>query len=338
MINRLRVLFFVLLFIVAIAIGALWQNNSLNNDKTAKKILSPLDNIPEEVVVLPSVTPLPTEKQINLIIAGDFMFDRYIRQIANEKGYDFILKEMESVLEEADFVIVNLEGSITNYPSVSMYSKFGSKENYIFTLDPKVIDILKKFNMVVGLGNNHILNFGPDGLSQTVEYLNTGGVKYFGQVGQKDVSNYVVIEKDGLKVALVNYNQFINDDKEEVFNAIGTLNEESDFLVVYTHWGNEYALKAGEVIVDLAHEFIDMGADLVVGSHPHVVQQMEEYRNKKIYYSLGNFVFDQYFDEETMKGMLVSVDLAKLDRQNVTVTYEDIPIKLSPNGQTLRLN
>lgn len=322
MINRLKVIFFVLLFILAITVGAIYENNSLKDEQLPKKILSPLVNSPEEVVV--------SEKALSFIVGGDFMFDRYIRQIANEKGYDFILENMRDVLGEVDFMLVNLEGSITNYPSVSIYSEFGSRENYIFTFDPKVTDTLKKFKMVVSLGNNHILNFGVDGLKQTIEYLKAGEIKYFGQVGQKDVSNYVVIEKYGLRIALVNYNQFINDDKEEVFQTIVDLDERADFLVVYTHWGNEYALKAGEVIVDLAHKFIDRGADLVVGSHPHVVQQMEEYRGKKIYYSLGNFVFDQYFDEETMKGMLVRVDIS-----GSLVEYKNIFVKLSSNGQTL---
>lgn len=330
MINRLKVIFFVLLFILAITVGAIYENNSLKDEQLPKKILSPLDNIPEEVVV--------SEKALSFIVGGDFMFDRYIRQIANEKGYDFILENMRDVLGEVDFMLVNLEGSITNYPSVSIYSEFGSRENYIFTFDPKVTDTLKKFNMVVSLGNNHILNFGVDGLKQTIEYLKAGEIKYFGQVGQKDVSNYVVIEKYGLRIALVNYNQFINVDKEEVFQTIVDLDERADFLVVYTHWGNEYALKAGEVIVDLAHEFIDRGADLVVGSHPHVVQQMEEYRGKKIYYSLGNFVFDQYFNEDVMKGLLVRVDLVKAVGRDLSVGYEDVPIKLLPSGQTLRLN
>jgi gamma-polyglutamate biosynthesis protein CapA len=335
MIRKTKYVFvLMMLLLAAVLLGAVYEIYSARVEQEPLEMFSPVGNEPDNAGFFPSMTEIG-EKRVSFIFAGDLMFDRYIRQIANEKDYDYILEGVGDILKSVDFTVVNLEGPITNNKSVSVGSKFGSYNNYIFTFGPKVIDILKQFNMVASLGNNHITNFGQDGIKQTVENLKGGGVMYFGQVGQETVNEYVVLEEKGFRIDLVNYNQFIGSDKEEVFKTITALVESSDFLVVYAHWGNEYVPVAGKVITDLAHEFVDLGADLVIGSHPHVVQQVEVYKGKKIYYSLGNFVFDQYFSEETMKGLLVKVDLVEKEDQNTEVAYEDIPIKLSPSGQTL---
>jgi len=81
----------------------------------------------------------------------------------------------------------------------------------------------------------------------------------------------------------------------------------------------------------LAHQLIDEGADLVIGSHPHVVQGIENYQGKKIYYSLGNFVFDQYFEEAVKNGLLVE---ARIDPNSGQLSFEDYPIRISKTGET----
>jgi poly-gamma-glutamate synthesis protein (capsule biosynthesis protein) len=96
---------------------------------------------------------------------------------------------------------------------------------------------------------------------------------------------------------------------------------EDVFVVVFLHWGNEYETLHTKSQEDFAHFFIDSGVDLVVGAHPHVVQDVETYNGKRIYYSLGNFVFDQYWNEEVQTGLMVKVVL-----EGDSVTYEDITI------------
>ena len=80
-------------------------------------------------------------------------------------------------------------------------------------------------------------------------------------------------------------------------------------MIVFLHWGEEYQLISSSSQRKLAHSLIDAGADLIIGSHPHVVQEIEKYKGKLIFYSLGNFIFDQYFSRETQKGLAVSLEL-----------------------------
>jgi poly-gamma-glutamate synthesis protein (capsule biosynthesis protein) len=127
----------------------------------------------------------------------------------------------------------------------------------------------------------------------------------------------------------VNFNQFSVDAEHRALADIERLRPTVDVLFVYTHWGPEYAPATAEER-RLAHLFIDRGADAVIGSHPHVVQEHETYRGKTIYYSLGNFVFDQYFNPETTHGLLVEAFIAS----DNALSFRDIPVALSPDGKT----
>ena len=335
MIKRLGFwIFLILFFFLVVFVGMNVDQGKVESDVNPSGLVSPNTGMVKGVSEL-SDTPLSIQTSINFVAGGDVMFDRYIRQVAKDKGYRYALEGLNDLLKSSDFVLANLEGPVTDFPSISMYSEFGTHDNYIFTFDPEVIEILKEYKFLVSLGNNHVLNFGQAGLDQTLENLERGGVSYFGQTGRETIKNHFVYKKNDLKIGFINYNQFINDDKQEVLETIVALKGKVDFVAIYTHWGNEYVVRAGNVIQDLAHEFIDQGADLVIGSHPHVVQQVEEYRNKKIYYSLGNFVFDQYFSEETMKGLLVKVSLRKKNGQELELIYTEIPIELLPSGQSL---
>ncbi|MFA6981782.1 MAG: CapA family protein [Patescibacteria group bacterium] len=288
-------------------------------------------NVNNDVASLsPPVKEKVKEKdEIRILFAGDFMFDRYIREMAQKKGNDFILEQVEDVLAGNDLVVVNLESPITTFPSRSIGSKIGSPENYVFTADPSVAATLFNHNIrLVNLGNNHILNFGTEGLAQTKAYLDQNGINYFGS----DDKAYEIINFEGYKIGFVGYNQFSTGSKERAIQAISQLVDSTDFVVLYTHWGNEYITTSEQTIRDLAHEFKDKGADLIIGSHPHVVQQKEVYKGKTIYYSLGNFIMDQYFDENVRNGLLVilTINISTNDQRT-----EEIPVEMTITGQTV---
>ena len=103
-------------------------------------------------------------------------------------------------------------------------------------------------------------------------------------------------------------------------------------MVVFSHWGVEYSPASTDSMKSLAHQFIDAGADLVVGSHPHVIEPMEIYNGKRIYYSLGNFIFDQYFNEDVRNGLGVTVRINKETKQ---MDFSDEYFYLDDNGQTI---
>ncbi len=270
------------------------------------------------------------QSDIRVLFGGDMMFDRYIRETGEKRGYDFLFAKMHDMLLSYDEVIANLEGPITDHPSVSVGSAFGSRDNYVFTFDPKVTQALHNNHIrTVNLGNNHILNFGEEGLMQTRQFLDQSSIDFFGD--PKDASHRVVVETiRGVKVALVNYNQFVSGgDDADVMTDIREAKQSADIVVVYTHWGTEYVAPPQKV-KDLAHTMIDAGADAIIGSHPHIVQESETYKNKKIYYSLGNFVFDQFFQDDTKKGLMVEMTIHPEDK---SLSFRNIPIVLSTSGQ-----
>jgi poly-gamma-glutamate capsule biosynthesis protein CapA/YwtB (metallophosphatase superfamily) len=296
--------------------------------------------IPATTQILSKVdTNKPESKkftEITIIFGGDLMFDRYIRQIAQSKGYDYSLEDFETLLADADLVVANLEGPITTYDSISVGSDVGSKENYIFTFEPKITETLTKYNIgPVNIGNNHILNFGIDGLNQTLGNLRTAEVGFFGDVtADKSVPQSVIVEASGISIGLVSYNEFAGNNIESALGEIVKLKNGVDVVVAYTHWGPEYVKTAPQYIQDAAHEMISAGADAVIGVHPHVVQQSEDYMRKRIYYSLGNFVMDQYFDEDVRNGMLVKMKITGKD----SIEYEEIPIYMDSKGKTVLKN
>lgn len=287
--------------------------------------------------VLPSRAPLiekkiPEEIQtVTLLFGGDMMFDRSIRTAMRKRGNDFPLVPLRDLFSKSDLVVANLEGPITDNVSKSEGSEIGARENYFFTFDPSVAKTLKDAGVgMVNLGNNHILNFGEDGVVQTKQYLEAAGVGYFGSPLIGD-TRYFIRDIRGIKIAFVNYNQFVANGKEKALSDIAEAKRQSDFVVLYTHWGKEY-VPALQSVKDLAHEFVSAGADLIIGSHPHVVQEHEVYHGKTIYYSLGNLVFDQYFSNETKQGLLVK---ANIDTKTKEVNIEEIPVNLKSNGQTV---
>ena len=143
-----------------------------------------------------------------------------------------------------------------------------------------------------------------------------------------------VIVKNGIRIGIVGFHEFSYMNFDKVFAEIEKLRPQVDFLVVTPHWGVEYQSLPTEKQRKWATEFIDSGADAVIGSHPHVIQNIEEYRGKKIYYSLGNFAFDQYFSKETMTGAGVQVVVRKKGDQ-IETHYVQETFEIDGNGVRL---
>ncbi|MCE9541589.1 CapA family protein [Candidatus Kaiserbacteria bacterium] len=247
--------------------------------------------------------------QARIVFGGDMLFDRTIRVAADAKGGDFIFSCIEPLFTDADLVVANLEGPITANPSVSVDSHVADGNNYTFTFPVSTAKLLYAHNVrVVNIGNNHISNFLAEGVRSTMQYLDDAGVQYFGDpFAQKTATTSI----NGVRLAFVNFNQFERASTEEI--TVGQIHEAraNGFLpVVYTHWGEEY-VPATDYEKTLAHEFINAGAEMVVGSHPHVIQEHEIYAGKHIYYSLGNLFFDQYWNADVRTGLLLDVTFTK---------------------------
>lgn len=266
--------------------------------------------------------------ETKVLFVGDMMFDRTIRQRINEKGFDHIFSCINSDLSKYDFVVGNLEGPITSNASVSVGSVPGDINNMQFTFPIKTAEALKENNIkVVSLANNHILNFGREGLAETRKILKQEGVGWFGDPYDQDKKSFT----QG-KLNIIGFNQFLGvDSVTGTVAEIKKVKTDKNFIIVFAHWGDEYA-GANYFQKDSARKFIDAGADLVLGAHPHVIQEMETYKDKKIYYSLGNFIFDQWWSLEVRKGMGVEVTINDSGLQTRPIFFES-----SRDGRTCPL-
>jgi poly-gamma-glutamate synthesis protein (capsule biosynthesis protein) len=179
---------------------------------------------------------------------------------------------------------------------------------------------------MVNIGNNHIENFGTSGVRSTKQALEDAQVEYFG-----DPIDDGVAEKDfgDVHLSLINYNEF-GGSATATIQHIQEARAQGRLAVVYTHWGVEYATTSPEYIRTLARTFVDSGAEIVIGSHPHVVEEREFYRDKYIYYSLGNLIFDQYWNDDVRRGLMLNVDF-----DSTGVRYvEEIPVELMRDRRT----
>ncbi len=261
----------------------------------------------------------PPERMHELVFVGDMMFDRSIRRVIERTGdplAPFAL--IAERLRAADLAIGNLEGPISDR---------GTRQGsiYSFRFPPaETIAALKSAGFdVVSLANNHIWDYGRVGARDTMQQLRDAGIKYMGFGETHDEANAPVIQRIGsTMVALLGYTEFYGKtlwaddrlgvsefDPDVIVERIAEIkrSKTADIVVVSLHWGVEYKTQSNAAQQKIARKLIDAGADLIIGHHPHVPQEIEYYNGRAIVYSLGNFVFDQNFSEETRRGLLVSV-------------------------------
>lgn len=262
------------------------------------------------------------EKQKTILFVGDIFLDRYIRQMAERYGEDHTFGCVVDLLTSVDMVVGNLEGPITDNASWSIGTQDGASGHYVFTFPTSSAPLLARHNIrLVNLGNNHIGNFGIEGIVSTRTHLERAGVAYFGGVGGDEP-----VYRDG-NLSFVSYNQFGGQSSDAVVDAITKERIDGQQVIVYTHWGEEYVMSPG-YLRGVAEKFVDAGAHLIVGSHPHVVIPMEYIAGVPVYYSLGNFIFDQYFSDDVMKGLAVHATISEED-----ISTESYPIELMPDGR-----
>lgn len=245
-----------------------------------------------------------TEQKATALIFGDLMLDRYVRTTIQKKGLEYIFANVKRIFSGSDLVLANLEGSFTDF------APNPDANSLKFTFDPKLIPDLKKLGFnIFNLANNHSLDFGSAGFAQSKEYLKKNNLEYFGD--PKNISEELIIKNiRGLKIGWVGYNGLIGKI-DPILEDVKKIKQEADIVAVYTHWGAEYNENFTKTQQEQAHQIIDAGADVIFGSHPHVVEPMEEYKGKIIFYSLGNFVFDQLFSEKTQQELAVGAVFEK---------------------------
>lgn len=231
-----------------------------------------------------------------LLFLGDFFYD-----------YSSTLTDIEEIAEwirENEYkVILNLEGPITNNGSNIKKRGPNLKQSSI------TINILEKLNVVgVCLANNHMMDYGEEGLIETIKILDDNNIPHTGAgVNLKSALKPIEINLENQKVIIQNFGWDIEETVYATLESSGCAprdertviertkeirNKHTDALIINVfHWGFEYNLYPMPLDIDLAHKSIDAGSDLIIGHHPHNMQPFESYKGKEIYYSLGNFYF-----------------------------------------------
>lgn len=250
---------------------------------------------------------------VNFLFFGDLMLDRYVRNRISAKGLDYLIDDLageeKRFFSGIDIVSANLEGAVTDggkhYPP---------EKTNDFAFEPESVKALEGYGFnFFNLSNNHFFDQGNAGLTETRDFLDDNGFFYSGShLREINEDVYSIIPAGSKKIAMLGLNITAGMfDLDEARGLVEKLEKEADMTIVNIHWGVEYSGKQNQTQIDLAHSLIDAGVDLIIGHHPHVVQGIEEYEGRLIFYSLGNFIFDQYFSKETQAGLAVGVDFSK---------------------------
>jgi poly-gamma-glutamate synthesis protein (capsule biosynthesis protein) len=259
--------------------------------------------------------PKVEKKYPSVLNFGDVMFDRGVRNIMEKRGRDLFeyIKQDKGVIRGYDVVIANLEG-----PIVEMDRKKCQQKAYNFQFAYDTPARLKDVGItMVNIANNHAFDCFRVGFKSTKAQLTQAGIDY---IGDADVEkSFVVKNIDGKKIAFVGMDETVQAiPLLGFYPLVKKLAGETDYIVVHIHWGTEYSPVATDVQKNIAHKLIDNGVDVIIGHHPHVIEPVEIYKGKAIFYSLGNFVFDQT-DAVTKDGLGVGVSFE--DTKTVFALY-----------------
>lgn len=245
-------------------------------------------------------------EQINALIVGDIMMGRGVQILTDRFGFNYPFKNIINIFKGLDLIIGNFEGVLVENAT------FIPLNSTSFGYPLSVAQELKNigFNLLT-LSNNHSLDKGEKALIQTRDFFKSIGIEPLGDYHscKKDFYyQYKNLLFIGANLVYQNkncINEIISNVKE-----IKLINPET-FIIFIPHWGTEYVHHPNSFQKKTAYLLVDNGVDLIIGHHPHVVQAIEKYKGKLIFYSLGNFVFDMYFSKAVQEGLGLGLSFKK---------------------------
>jgi len=283
-----------------------------------------------DIVVESENIPEDTYDTITISAAGDVTLGRdesfgwertFDHELELQDGdFAYFFNNVKHIFEADDLTIVNLETTLTTA------TKKADKK-FRFKADPSYVEILKQGNIeAVSIANNHTLDFLDKGYQDTLMTLEEAGVGYYGY------EHKYITEVRDIKIGVLGYYSMKATDKlkMEIEQAIDELkNEGTDLVVIMFHWGIERDYWPNSAQKELAYFSIDKGADLVLGSHPHVLQGIEEYKGKQIVYSLANFCFGGNKNPKDKDTMIYVQRFNIKNGELLSQEYDIIPCSIS---------
>ena len=252
-----------------------------------------------------------------IYFTGDVMLDRSVDVAYQTHAGDKMFSLLRDLSKDSDLLVVNFEGT---FPDIDIPQDIHS---LFFSFRRELVEKLKEAGVnVVNLANNHSYNFGGMVYEQTQKNLLNLGFEIFGKPISGS-SNYDILKKNinGIEINFYGFNA-LSQDSNEILNLINENSSDDAFDILSAHWGSEYKQFASSFQKNTAKLFFAAGADLIVGHHPHVVQPYENIDGKIVFYSLGNFIFDQYFSESTQYGLVLKLEI----QDDKSVKFSILPI------------
>lgn len=311
--NKIKFLIILLIFVQGGLLFLIYKINNyeINTEPVNLEIYNKIENSKEKS----AQEKIEKEKEIKFLFFGDLMLDREVKEWIDQKGIDYLFEnlvgEENSFFTGTDLMGLNFESVITkngeHYPP---------EVSIDFAVSADRLSGLKKYGFnFFNLANNHMLDQGRAGYEETKSILKENEISFSG-CPDKQVGDCSFTEKEigGVKVAIAGFSMVYGVfDEKQAGEIVKELKSRNELVIVNIHWGIEYDKNFNHKQQQVAHDLIDAGADIIIGHHPHVVEGMEIYKNKPIFYSLGNFIFDQYFSKDTQTGLSVGINYLSED-------------------------
>jgi len=279
----------------------------------------------------------PAEALVAITFVGDIMLDDTPGKVVKSGRDPFA--PLAPLLDKADIRVGNLECVVATSGTPE------PDKPYTFRAHPRTLPLLKRHFDALALANNHSGDYGPLAFGEMLDLLDKQGIAYFG--GGRTLAaahKPLIIERKGLRIALLGYDEFFprsfeadvdkpgiawsEDEQVRLDIATARSTYHADLVIPMMHWGWEHEGKASQRQRQLARVMIDAGADAVVGGHPHVTQDVEQYKGKPIIYSLGNFLFDGFSDAVNNTGWILEM---QLDREGAR-SWRTVSTRIDKEG------
>ncbi len=240
----------------------------------------------------------------SIVFVGDIMLARKVEYLMNEKGNDYPFAGFEiNKLRSHPAIFGNFEASV---PDTHEYTPAGS---FTFSVKEISAQVLSNVGFThLSLGNNHSFDYGVDGYINTIETLSSSGINVFGNEKSIEAESITYLRVNDKKIAVIGVNLLMRPNDSELKKLITHAAKRSDIQIAYVHWGEEYDLHHSTEQEKQAKVMIEAGVDLVVGHHPHVTQDIGVVDGVPVFYSLGNYIFDQYFSKDVQEGLVLALN------------------------------
>lgn len=316
-----------LMFTMAIIVGCRGSQGTKDNQVVDNSSKESVETTTEEITTEEPTTVDLQEFDFTMCFAGDILLVEGEITTNNLDSSpnglkDCISPELLDIMNRADYTCVNNEFT---------YSTRGTAlegKAWTFRAHPDRVNYLKEMGVDLALlANNHVYDYGKDAMLDTMDILTNAGIKYFGAgANLEEAMKPVYVELGGKTVAFVaasraeKYKMTPQATEEEpgilrcydpalFIQVIKEARANADFVVACVHWGTERSTVLEDAQLETARQYIDAGADMIIGSHSHCLQGMEYYNGKPIVYSLGNYWFDEYYEDTMLVNVRIHGDI-----------------------------